>query len=87
MAETIVSLTQEQLTSLHDRLVSNIKFLPTLESINNDLTIMQDRSRRLLASDSAYFPVIQDLIVDLETAQEAITDALKGLNDLTQEIK
>jgi len=82
MAEINISLTQEQLTILHDLLASNIKFLPTLESINDDLEIMQ-----LLASDSALFPAIQDLMVDLEMAKEAIEDAIKGLNDLTQEIK
>ena len=87
MAETNASLTQEQLTTLHDRLVSNFKFLPTLESINDDLGIMQSNNRRLLACDSAYQPIVQDLLVYLETAQEAIDDAMKDINDLAQEIK
>jgi len=87
MTKINTSLSQEQLIILHDSLVNDGDFIPTLESIGSHLEIMQCNSRQLLEKDSAYYSVIQDLMIDLETAQEAIVDALKGLNDLNQEPK
>lgn len=87
MTESNVPLIEEQLNTLHLRLLESYSFVPTLESIVFNLESMQDKSKQLLASDSAYYPVIQDLMVDLETAHEAIDDALKSINDLTQEIE
>lgn len=86
MVEINAKLMEKQLCVLHLRLLESHSFVPALESILFDLGNMQDKSKQVLATDSSYYPVLQDLLIDLETAKEAIEDALKGLNDLTQEI-
>ncbi len=87
MSEIKRALMEKKLSTLRLKLLGNGFFIPELGNILFKLEILRDTSQKLLATDSSYYPVIQDLLIYLEVAHEAIDDAMKDIDSLNQEVK
>lgn len=86
MTEKTALLTQEQVVHVHSVLLGNWHGI-NLNEMRRHLQSMQSEIAGMIKQSPNTYPVLQDFIVDLETAEEAIEDAIQGVNTLVETAK